>query len=222
MTFEAQQSREAGYEFLGRRQPYFIHQCDRPLYFPVTGTKLWCIPLLGVYPSYFNYPIVNYFLQVRYYIIWYFKCPCIHRTENRYCLFVSASLLAKSRYTDSTHYEIVMQLHTYTLYRWSSCSAVLVIVSASSRAPPIFISFPTHAVLFFFSTPHITFTYAHLHILLSGTGGLMEGVHPPSPSSFTPRRSRPTVDFFCAPRRLPARTKLKSTCELREHLQDSQ
>ena len=48
----------------------------------------------------------------------------------------------------------------------------------------------------------------------------MEGVHPPSPSSFAPQRSRPTIDFFCAPRRLSARTKLKSTCELREHPQE--
>jgi len=71
-----------------------------------------------------------------------------------------------------------------------------------------------------FSTPHITFAYAHLHILLSGRGGSMEGVHPPSPSSFAPRRSRPTIDFFCTPHRLLARTKLKSTCELHKHPQD--
>ena len=32
------------------------------------------------------------------------------------------------------------------------------------------------------------------------------GVHPPPPSSFAPRRSRPTVDFFGTPRRLPTRT----------------
>jgi len=39
MTFEAQQSREAGYEFLGRRQPHFIHQCDSPLILPSHGDQ---------------------------------------------------------------------------------------------------------------------------------------------------------------------------------------
>jgi len=49
----------------------------------------------------------------------------------------------------------------------------------------------------------------------------MEGVHPPPPSSFAPRRSRPTVDFFGAPRRLPTRTKFTSTGELRQHPQET-
>lgn len=55
----AQHSRETGYKF-------WMY----PVYFPVTKTRLWCIHiLLGVYPSYFNHPFINYFLQVRYYII---------------------------------------------------------------------------------------------------------------------------------------------------------
>jgi len=49
----------------------------------------------------------------------------------------------------------------------------------------------------------------------------MEGVHPPPPSSFTPQRSQPTVDFFGAPCRLPTRTKFTSTGELRQHPQDN-
>jgi len=48
----------------------------------------------------------------------------------------------------------------------------------------------------------------------------MEGVHPPPPSSFALRRSRPTVDFFGAPHRLPTRTKFTSTGELRQHPQE--
>ena len=59
----------------------------------------------------------------------------------------------------------------------------------------------------------------HMHGLF-GRGGSMKGVHPPPPSSFAPRRSRPTVDFFGAPRRLLTRTKFTSTGELRQHPQE--
>ena len=38
-------------------------------------------------------------------------------------------------------------------------------------------------------------------------GGSVEGVHPPSPSTFAPWSSRPRVVCFCAPRRLPDRLK---------------
>jgi len=36
-----------------------------------------------------------------------------------------------------------------------------------------------------------------------GRGGSVEGVHPPSPSTFAPWSSRPRVVCFCAPHRLP-------------------
>jgi len=107
---------------------------------------------------------------------------------------------------------------TYILIRFLIAEAPVPRPSSSSPprlGPPIFFfSHPPTPVPF--STPHITFAYAHLHILLSGRGGSMEGVHPPSPSSFAPRRSRPTVDFFCAPRRLPARNLLANCANIRK------
>ena len=57
-----------------------------------------------------------------------------------------------------------------------------------SGPPYFFFSHPLTPVPF--STPHITIAYTHLHILLSGRGGPIEGVHPPSPSSFAPWRNQ--------------------------------
>jgi hypothetical protein len=80
-------------------------------------------------------------------------------------------------------------------------SWALVFLSASSQARTI--SLPTHPLLLLPYT-FATILHTRLHNFLSGRGGPLEGVHPPSPSSFAPRSSRLTVDSFCAPCRLPA------------------
>ena len=134
---------------------------------------------------------------------------------NTYVTITWACLLADSRsqWVYSLTYILIRSFITEAPVLWPLSS------SLPCLGPPIFFLLPpTHSC--FFSTPHITIAYAHLHTLLSGRGGLIEGVHPPSLSSFTLQRSWPTIDFFCTPCRLPARIKLKSTYELHEHLQD--
>jgi hypothetical protein len=54
-----------------------------------------------------------------------------------------------------------------------------------------------------------------------GRGGLVEGVHPPSPSAFAPWSSRRLVACFHAPCRLPARlSNTKLYLRWRENPQD--
>ena len=94
-----------------------------------------------------------------------------------------------------------LQAFTYILIRYHITLALF----WGPRLGPPKISFPTHPLRsFLHRMPHL-FTHPSTHCLF-GRGGSMEGVHPPPPSSFAPRRSRPTVDFFGAPHRLPTRT----------------
>jgi len=79
---------------------------------------------------------------------------------------------------------------------------------ASSRA---FFCFPTHPLLYStcITTLHLTPTQTQ-----PGRGGLAEGVHPPSPSTFAPWSSRRQVACFHAPRRLPGQVNtLVFTCD---------
>ena len=92
------------------------------------------------------------------------------------------------------------------------------IVSTSSRAPK-FLFPPTRSFFPLLRSMAHYLRTQHTHGLF-GRGGSMKGVHPPPPSSFALWRSRPTIDFFGAPRRLPTRTKFTSTGELRQHPQE--
>jgi hypothetical protein len=87
-----------------------------------------------------------------------------------------------------------------------------------SGPPKIFFSPPTRSYLFFYTTS--TPNYSCLHTPCVHLYPVEEvrwrGFILPSPLSFAPQRSRPTVDFFGAPHRLPARTRIKyllANCE---------